>query len=424
MLRTTRGAIARLVMATAVLLAAATALAQVTYRLGGSVGAELGVAIDGTIPVAAAEAQLALEGEVGSGFLPDATFVAEVAVRYDAAREEPFQVRLGRAYATLYVGELDLSLGNQVVAWGSVDVVNPVDVINPRDMSDPMADPADQRRPTPLLRATWHAPEGVTIDLVLVPVFIPSDLPGARWQPETSMPTLPPGVTIVGVAEPLDERPALELANVQLGGRVTMDLDVGGGADVSVTAYRGFRHLPTSSVTLTPTPTPGMFIVQPVLAYDRITLLGTDFSAVVGDYVVRGEAAYTFGDDRDGTDPAVGNDTFAAVIGAETNVSGGPFLTLQAAYQRTAPDAGEEATESLSSVLAATFTPDNRLTLDVAWLHEWLDGSGAVRPSLGYTFADGLVGTLDATVLYGREGSTYGAWSDNTRFGVGVKFSF
>ena len=202
------------------------------------------------------------------------------------------------------------------------------------------------------------------------------------------------------------------------------DLDVGGGADVSVTAYRGFRHLPTSSVTLTPTPTPGMFIVQPVLAYDRITLLGTDFSAVIGNYVVRGEAAYIFGDDRDGIDPAVGNDTLAAVIGAETNVSGGTFLTLQAAYQRTAPDAGEEATESLSSVLAATFTPDNRLTLDVAWLHEWLDGSGAVRPSLAYTFADGLVGTLDATVLYGREGSTYGAWSDNTRFGVGVKFSF
>ncbi|HRQ10181.1 MAG TPA: hypothetical protein PLG36_04110 [Trueperaceae bacterium] len=401
------------------------ALAQVSYRLGGSVAAEFGVAIDGSIPVAAADLTLKLDGEVGSGFFPDAAFTAELVSRYDAAADEPFSVRLGRAYATVYLGALDLSLGNQVVAWGSADAVNPVDVVNPRNLSNPLADPADQRLPTPLVRATWHAPEGVTVDLVLVPVFVPSTLPGARWQAiPAAPPALPPGVTVVGVLPPQEAAPAFELGNMQFGGRATLDLELAGGADVSVMAYRGFRHLPTPSADLVPTPTPGMFELQPKLAYDRVTVVGVDFSAVFGDYVVRGESAYTFGDDPGGTDPGIGNDDFAAVLGVETNVSGGPFLTLQGAYQRTAADAGADPEHSFSTVLAASFDPDNRIGLDVAWLHEWTDGSGVIRPSFSYTFADGLTGTAAATVLYGSDGSTYGVWKDNTQLSLGVEFSF
>jgi len=400
------------------------ALAQVSYRLGGSVAAEFGVAVDGSIPVAAADLTLKLDGEVGSGFFPDAVFTAELVSRYDAAAAEPFRVRLGRAYATVYLGALDLSLGNQVVAWGSADAVNPVDAVNPRDLSNPLADPADQRLPTPLVRATWHAPEGVTVDLVLVPVFVPSTLPGARWQAAAAPPALPPGVTIVGVLPPQEATPAFELGNLQYGGRATLDLELGGGADVSVMAYRGFRHLPTASAELVPTPNPGMFQIQPTLAYDRITVLGVDFSAVFGNYVIRGESAYTLGEDSGGTDPSIGNDGFAAVLGVETNVSGGPFITLQGAYQRTAPDAGADPLQSFSSVLAAKFDPDNRIGLDVAWLHEWTDGSGVIRPSFSYTFADGLTGTAAATVLYGPDGSTYGVWKDNTQLSLGVEFSF
>lgn len=411
-------------LAACALVLGAPARAQVTYQLGGSVGAEFGVALDGTIPLAAAYLNLRLDGEVGAGYFPDAVFKAELLARYDAAAAEPLSLRLGRAYATVYLGELDLSVGNQVVAWGSVDAVNPVDVVNPRDLANPLADPTAQRLATPLLRATWHAPEGVTLDAVVVPVFIPSVRPGERWQPALELPTLPPGMVVVGVLPAQEDVPGIELGNVQFGARATLDLDLGGGADVSVVAYRGFRHLPTASADLVPTATPGQFQLRPRLAYDRITLLGADFSAVLGGFVVRGEAAYSFGEDRDGTDPGVGNDTFAAVLGAETNLSGGPFLTLQAAYQRTAPDAGAEAGHSFSTLLAAKYEPDTRWTFDFAWLHEWTDGGGALRPGLTYAFADGLNGTATATILYGPTGSAYGAWKDNTQFGIGLGFSF
>src|SRR5690606_5636205 len=153
----------------------------------------------------------------------------------DAASEAaPLSARLGRAYATAFLGDVDLSVGNQVVSWGSVDVLNPVDVVNPRDLSYPVADPASQKLATPMLRAVAHAPGGVTLDAVLVPVFVPSTLPGARWLPEGQLPgELPPGVTIVGIADPLEARPAFEVGNVQFGLRATLDLDLLGGADVS-----------------------------------------------------------------------------------------------------------------------------------------------------------------------------------------------
>ncbi len=406
------------------LLFAATASAQVSYRLGGKVATEFGVAIDGTIPVAAADLKLRLDGEVGSGFFPDAIFVAEVGARYDAAAAEPFSARLGRAYATVYLGPVDLSVGNQVVAWGSTDAVNPVDVINPRDLANPVGNPSDQRLPTPLLRATVHGQDGVTVDLVVVPVFVPSTLPGARWQPAIAMPQLPPGMTIVGVVAPVEEVPEFSVGNIQFGGRATLDLDIGGGADVSVVAYRGFRHLPTVSANLVPTETVGHVQLQPSLTYDHVTLLGSDFSVVLGSYVLRGETAYTFAEDPDGTDPTVGNDTLAAVLGVETNISGGPFVALQGAYQRTAPDAGADPTHSLSTVVSATFDPDNRTGLDVSWLHEWLDGSGVVRPALSYSFADGLTGTAAATIFYGPDGSMYGSWTDNSEFRIGLEFAF
>lgn len=419
-----RAAFTLMALVLASLLLTASAAAQVSYDLGGAVGAEFGVAVDGTIPVAAATFDLTLEGEVGQGFFPDAVFEATLRAGYDAAAADPFTFRLGSAYAKLFLDDLDLTIGNQVVAWGSVDAVGPVDVVNPRDLTYPVRDPADQRLATPMIRATFHAPEGVTVDAVLVPVFVPSTLPGERWQPATVLPPLPPGMSIVGVAEPVVERPGAELGNVQFGVRATLDLDVAGGADASVVVYRGFRHTPTVSFELLPATPPGAFVVQPRLDYGRLTLLGGDFSLVLGSYVVRGEAAYGFGDDPSGTDPRVPNDTLDAVLGVETNLPGGVFLALQGVYQHVAADAGMDADDTVSTILAARFDPGTRTGLQVGWVHAWSDGSGVFRPNLSYTFADGLTGSVEAAVFYGRDGSTYGAWRDNSQLRLGASFAF
>lgn len=416
----------RLVAALTLLLFCSPALAQVRYNLGGDLSASFGVAVDGHIPVAAAGITLKFDGEVGAGFFPDAVFVAELAAAYDAAQPDtPFSVRLGRAYATAFLGSIDLSVGNQVVSWGSADVLSPVDVVNPRDLSYPIGDPASQKLATPMLRAVAHAGDGVTVDLVVVPVFVPSTIPGARWQPPLQ---LPPGVTVVGLENPIVARPAAHVNNVQFGVRATLDLNIGGGADASLVYYRGFRHLPSVAFIPIPTETPGQFVVQPILAYDPINLIGMDFSAVVGQFVLRGEAAYTITGQPatlpGGAPAPVGTDTFEAVLGAETIIEGGPFVSLQGVYQHAAAGAMTPASHRFSTAVITTYEPNNRTGLDLAWLHSWSDGSGVIRPSLSYTFADGLVGSAEAAVFYGVDGSEYGAWRNNSQFRIGIGFSF
>src|SRR5690606_11351610 len=103
---------------------------------------------------------------------------------------------------------------------------------------------------------------------------------------------------------------------------------------------------------------------------------------------------------------------------------GGPFVSLQGIYQHAAAGATTAASDRFSTAAVANYEPNNRMGLDFAWLHSWSDGSGALRPSLSYTFADGLVGTAEAAVFYGRAGSEYGAWRDNSQFRASVAFSF
>lgn len=415
------------------LLLMGTALAQVDYQLGGKVSAEFGVAVDGTIPVAAAALELSLDGEVGQGFFPDAAFRAELFAAYDAAAGDAFSIRLGRAYVTAYLGSVDLTVGNQVVSWGSTDVMNPVDVVNPLDLSNPVRDPTSQNLAVPMIRVVGH-PDGMKVDAVVIPVFVPSVIPGERWQPAPVLPgdDLPPGVAIVGVHDPHSALPEFSVKNVQFGVRATVDVPVGDGADISAMLFRGFRHLPTAGFVPLPTGEPGQLTILPLLTYDHIIVIGTDFSAAVGQFVLRGEAAYTLASAAEsvstgaGELPApVGQSTLEAVAGIETNFpGGGPFVSLQAIYAHAFENDDTPSHNGFSTALIANHELTGRTQLQFAWLHAWHDGSGAVRPGVTHKLADALNLTAQAAIFYGGDASDYGAWRENSQLSLGLDFSF
>ena len=256
-------------------------------QLGGHAAVTFGVTVDGTLPVAAAEVALTLSGEVGSGFFPDASYSATTLASYDAATGGS-TLELDEARVTAYLGDFELTAGKLRRAWGSTDGVNPVDLLNPSDMRFP---PEASKLAVPMLHGIYYA-DGMNIELALLPVFVPSTLPGPAWRPTVS-PDLPPGITLVGTLPALEHRPEAELSNVQFGVRAGMPL---ARFDVSATYFRGFRSQPTVSARLEPTATPGQMLLQPILSYDRVNVLGVDFSGVVGDVVLRGEAAYTIAD--------------------------------------------------------------------------------------------------------------------------------
>jgi hypothetical protein len=418
----------RRIVATLLLLAlVGQSAAQTTFQLGGETRATFGVAVDGTLPVASAGLTLRVSGDVGSGVLPDASYEAELVARYDAATGSA-DVHLGKAFATVYLGDTDLIVGQQIAFWGTTDAVNPEDVLNPRDLSYPAADPSEQRIPTPMIRAIVHdRADGVKLDFVLVPVFRASEPPAARWQPAAAAGDLqlPAGVVIVGQASTLDEVPAAELGNVQFGARATLDLGVLSGGEASLAYVHGIRTTPTVSAQLVPTQTPGQVLLQPVLSYDRYDLVGADASVATDWAVFRGEAAYTFTHDPAGTDPAIGNPGFQAVLEVEHTFDSGASGTLEGIVEHTNADQGQDnAVTAVSALATIHYEASARLTAEAAWLHDFSDGSGMLRPRMTYTFADGVRGEADLAVFYGRDGSRYGAWRDNSQLRLSLVYAF
>ncbi len=410
----------RLFVATAALLSAmimSPALAKTDFTLGGRAEATFGVAIDGTLPIAAAELELRMHGEAGSGYFPDAIFEASFIGGYDAAVVDGTYLRLGDAYVTLNLGDLTLSAGQKTVSWGSTDAINPVDVLNPRDLSFPLA---GEKLPVPLVQATYYVDDTFKVEGVVLPAFIPSQPPGQRWQVAPAM-TLPPGVQIVERRAPIEERPELALENVQFGVRASAALNAW---DVNLSYFHGFRSLPTMQATLEPTGTPGQFALQPLLSYDRIDVIGLDFAGVIGPVVLRGEAAYTITADGAGTDPAIGNHSAQAVLGGEYAFSGGPRVVVQGILDYTAPDAGlGEADLDLKFMTALSYQASSRTQLKMAWLQS-LDGSGAISPQASYSIADGVTAEASAYVFYGGDATEFGDWKDNSQLRVGLAYAF
>ena len=390
-------------------------LAGTGVTLGGRASATFGVAVDGTLPVASADLEIRLHGEVGSGYFPDAIIEASLLSGYDAAGGGGY-ARLGDAYVTLDLGDVRASIGQKTVSWGSTDAVNPVDVLSPRDLTFPLE---QEKLPVPLLQATYYVDDTFSLEAVVLPGFVPSQVPGARWQVMPAL-TPPPGVTIAERRAPIEERPELKLENVQFGVRARFALT---SWDVNVDYFHGYRHLPTLQATLVPTGTPGQVALQPYLRYDRIDVIGFDFQGAVGPVIVRAEAAYTITADGDGTDPQVGNHSAQVVVGGEYVIPGGPRTVVQSIVDYTAPDLGEAADLNVKFMTALSYQAGTRTQLQMAWMQN-LDGSGAVVPKVSYSLADGVTGEAGAYVFYGGTGTEFGDWSENAQLRLGLAYAF
>jgi hypothetical protein len=359
---------------------------------------------------------LKFSGSLGPEDLPNATFSANLRSSYDAATGTT-RVALGETVLTAYLSDVDLSAGNLIVNWGSVDVFGVVNTINPVDAI------TQERIAIPAVRATWNITDDLKLEGVIAVGFTPSTLPmmmGALPAPTA----LPPGVSIVGQDPVVDNRPKASLENTQYGLRLTSDLQVFDGGDISLNLYGGPRHTPTATVKLNPTAQPGQFTVQPILNYDWIHVIGADTNLTIGDVAVRAEVAYTFTQDPGGTNSSIGNPSLEGTVQAEYAV-GGINLTglVNSRWQRG--ETGEANAFGLNLGLIASSELDARTTISGAWVQSLTDGSGTIRPNISYTLADGFKFEGGLNLNYGSLGSSLnptGLFAVEVRLGLKLSF--
>ena len=173
---------------------------------------------------------------------------------------------------TFHTRRLDVTAGLGRVVWGRLDELQPTDVVNPLDLSRFFFEGRGEARLTvPLLRAMVYAGSNVSIEGVYVPFFRRGRFD--RLDEPSSPFNVAPPVPFT------DRTPARTASNGQGGARVNLTT---GRVDWSISAYRGFRTF-------------GMYAaVSPTeidRVYPRFTMIGGDFEAVAGRWVVRGETA-------------------------------------------------------------------------------------------------------------------------------------
>lgn len=195
------------------------------------------------------------------------------------------EISFSELYVNYTFGTCQLRAGNQILAWGSVDMLNPTSYFNPMDFRELMFKDDDELLlGVPLVTGTFFM-ESYTLETVLMPVHAPAPLApkGSFWAVQKN--------NLLYTAY-VEEPEALEtsLENMGLCAKISWQAFSG---DISVSAYRGpdkdASYIP-DSIDITPNEP---FVVHVIPRYSLLNIVGFDFSRLMGKAVVHLEAAYS-----------------------------------------------------------------------------------------------------------------------------------
>jgi hypothetical protein len=176
--------------------------------------------------------------------------------------------RLRELYWSKGVGDLDVRVGSEIILWGRADAINPTDNLTPRDYTLLTPEDNDQRFGNIDVNAVYHWGD-YSAQLVYLPKFY-SDV----------IPLLPkPGVTYTYVTPEAHDNWAFKFDHT------------GGGLDWSLSYYNGLDVLP--DLGFAGISASGLKLS---LTNHKMQVVGADFSATTGPYVLRGEVAWMYPD--------------------------------------------------------------------------------------------------------------------------------
>lgn len=223
-----------------------------------------------------------IRGEISKGFGGSSLFLSFNAT-HNALLKERTGFELREAYLDHREEHWGFRLGRQLVIWGAADGVRITDLVSPMDMTEFLAqDYDDIRMPVNALRFfIFH--DKMRLELLAVPSFEGYRLPTDASNPWNVLPEESPQPLVWSEEGSL---PKLKLSNVEYGGRVCFTLS---GIDFSLAALHTWNKMPvieyhSSGTRLTVSP-----------RYYRMGFFGGDVSKPLGQFVLRGEAAFNVG---------------------------------------------------------------------------------------------------------------------------------
>lgn len=219
---------------------------------------------------------------------------------------------IAEAYVNLSFPLMDLRVGVQKFAWGTLDQFNPTDNLNPWDLRHPFTtDTLKRKIGIPAVRALMGSSfSSVQVEAIWMPVYVPYRMPdpGDRWYPplfdavkaypapDLGLPFELPPVEIVQVnTEP--DLPPRTFRNSDFAIRLTRTI---GTADISLSYFNGFDRQPVFGVDGTIVADLRFLPPDLDLTYrmnlrpelHRIQVFGLDMAMSRGSFTFRAEGAF------------------------------------------------------------------------------------------------------------------------------------
>lgn len=288
---------------------------------------------------------------------------------------------------------VDLQVGHFQLGWGKTDGYSPADAFLPRDLSDPFS---DEKLPLWALRLSGEH-DALRFEAVGVPVTTPWRLPilGSRNAPIHAA-DFPAGIRFRESESP---PPTTGFAALRL-------LYTSGDWDLGAWGRFGVRPAPLLDFRFDQAIlTPSGPIVPVERRYAREEGGGLELSRVVGAYVLRGEAAALFSDDRELGDALIG------ALSAERGFGDNTLLVTLAGNAIDPPIASVQLFDR--ALLPALIIAWNRSEAWGAWKLVWTvgleRGDGLLKGEVGYNLTDTWKLTAGGDLPYGAESGPLGA---------------
>lgn len=348
-------------------------------------------------------------------------------------------------YLAYTKGELELRAGVQRFAWGRLDEYPVNDLLNPWDYSQFLRRPLEDRKiGIPSVSASLSSGDW-SLDAVWAPILVPYRLPrpGERWSPDTVFSVLSRN----SFAEVVPAEPALPARTLD-NGSFGLRLRRSGDIEWALNLFHGFDPRPVFRTTaLVVVPQLGGLLVDPGYAPDfhKLTSLGADAAAVLGDWSLRGEIACAF-DRRFNINqelwgyPAVlqpgvyplrpnqlGSDTVEYGIGADYRIIEDVILTAQV-QQTVVLDWNDTLYQRRFETLlwfnvkAWWMNQKVETNLNLAWNPE--HGDLMAKADAWYVFTDAWKAGLTLVSFSGPAQSLFGRYSGNDQLEAEVIYSW
>lgn len=322
------------------------------------------------------------------------------------------------AYLALDLGNLNTRIGKQVLVWGRADTFNPTDVITPRDYEVLSSDDDDQRFGMTGVRARYAFSSSLSLEAVALPRFQSSAVPSGL---------LPAGTDISR------EHERYSRDNAQ--GGVKLDSS-GERIDWSLSWFKGFSLLPELALNER-----GGLVLQ----NRKMEMIGADFAAALGEWVVRGEAARVTFKKPEAIPEIYPHSYLYTVLGVEKNLWDTLTLNVQwlhrYLYDFNDP---EEVPGPLGQIALGNAVIHNQFDkrqdgatgrLSERWLNDTLQAEVAgvyffnrhdylVRPKVQYTINDHWKAVILADVYRGPENSFLGSFHKNSLTFTELRYQF